>query len=208
MSNNIKTVAMCGAGGTGKGTLLKQLSEETYFDLILSPVQYIGKMLAPCSSNYSDMDFQTKVVMQYSGLMSQISMERNSKINYTDCFVERSVFDYLPYMKDALTKKYQKDTYRINSEYEKYKSIVKEYIKTEKPYTKVVFVPIEFEPNDKLESKWKERDLSTRQKTETELRNILNEFKAYIDVTTISGTTKERARQVLDAINYNEIISR
>lgn len=196
-NNGIETIALCGAGGTGKGTLLKAfVGENPYFNIIASPVQYIGKKLAPFSKNYNDMDFPSKIVFQYSGLMSQISMERNAKDNYLDTIVERSVFDYLAYMNEALGTKYGTDTARMEVEYSKYENIVKEYIKQERPYTKVVFVPIEFTPKDNKKSIWKERNAEKRQNTERRLISILDKFKNYIDIVKVSGTTSKRVKQI------------
>src|SRR5574344_1732480 len=101
------TIGMTGAGGVGKGTLARGLIssleyrlDETFF-FIPSPVQSIGKMISPYSLSFDKLPLQEKLLMQYSALMAQVKMEVLLCQHYKSYIAERSLIDYIPYMREA-----------------------------------------------------------------------------------------------------------
>ena len=184
-------IALCGAGGTGKGTLAENLVIVydnlfgLYIPIIRSPAQDIAKTLYPESENFSDIVKDKRLMFQYCGLFSQMYMEKNLFYNDMDYICERSIFDYLAYFNIGLDDKL---------EYEKYKSIIK-YHYEEYPYDYLYFLGLDFIPADKEKNKWKERDQQSREERNKILREIIfDNNMAYksvvIDLTGIEDKVK------------------
>lgn len=195
-------IALCGAGGTGKGTLMKELSKYGYKG-IPSPMQLTGHLIAPDSKDYRDMQMSQRAVMQYSSVIAEINAETVAKtmLPGEKLIVERSVLDFLPYMKDLLrSMQYYDASWLYN--YEHYKAMVYSYLQKESPYKMIAYLPIEFEPQDKETSSWKERDGADRQKTQQKLEEILKDVSSRfeIPVITLTGTVKERAEKLLQLV--------
>lgn len=187
-------IALCGAGGTGKGTLAENLVTVydnlfgSYIPVIKSPAQDIAKTLYPESENFSDIVKDKRLMFQYCGLFSQISMEKNLFYNDMDYICERSIFDYLAYFNIGLDDKL---------EYKKYKSIVKRHYE-EYPYDYLCFLGLDFIPADKKKNKWKERDQQSREERDKILREIIFDNNMAYKSTVIDLTgIEDKARHIM-----------
>lgn len=195
-------IALCGAGGTGKGTLMKELSKYGYKG-IPSPMQLTGYLIAPNSKNYRDMQMSQRAVMQYSAVIAQINVEKvvRKLIKDGKIIVERSVLDFLPYMRDLSRNMQYYDASWLYS-YENYKAMIYAYLQKDKPYEAIAYLPIEFDPQDKEESSWKERNMTDRCQTQEKLKGILEdvEKRFEIPVIALTGTVEERAEKLLQSV--------
>lgn len=187
-------IALCGAGGTGKGTLAENLVTVydnlygSYIPVIKSPAQDIAKTLYPESENFSDITNDKRLMFQYCGLFSQISMEKNLFYNDMDYICERSIFDYLAYFNIGLDNKL---------EYERYKSII-EYHYEEYPYDYLCFLGLDFIPADKEKNKWKERNQQSREERDKILREIIFDNNMAYKSTVIDLTgIEDKARYIM-----------
>lgn len=191
-------IALCGAGGTGKGTLAENLivtysnKYNEHISLVKSPAQDIAKTLYPNSENFSDIVKDKRLMFQYCGLFSQISMEKNLFYNDMNYICERSIFDYLAYFNVGLDNEI---------EYKKYKSIVKNHYE-EYPYEFICFLSYkDFIPADKEKNKWKERDQKSREERDKILRKILFEDNMAYKSTVIDLTgVEDKARYIMGRI--------
>ena len=190
-------IALCGAGGTGKGTLAENLVTAydnlfgSYIPVIKSPAQDIAKTLYPESKNFSDITNDKRIMFQYCGLFSQISMEKNLFYNDMDYICERSIFDYLAYFNVGLDDKL---------EYEKYKSIVKFHYE-KYPYDYLCFLGLDFIPADKEKNKWKERDQQSREERNKILREIIFDNNMAYKSTVIDLTgVEDKVKYIMDTI--------
>ena len=174
-----------GAGGTGKGTMAKKISDKYSIELILSPVQEIGELMFPDVKNYSDIpstSYINRWTFQYASAIAQIHMEKFAALNDLDYITERSVFDFLAY-----ADYYSTDLYKA---YET--MILKAYERN--PYDIVFYIPYDdFTPTDKKGSPWKERDEYKRKKTDAFIRKMLDRnIPDASYVYTVRGTLEER----------------
>lgn len=190
-------IALCGAGGTGKGTLAENLVIVydnlfgLYIPIIRSPAQDIAKTLYPESENFSDIVKDKRLMFQYCGLFSQMYMEKNLFYNDMDYICERSIFDYLAYFNIGLDDKL---------EYEKYKSIIK-YHYEEYPYDYLYFLGLDFIPADKEKNKWKERDQQSREERNKILREIIfDNNMAYKSVVIDLTGIEDKVKYIIDTI--------
>lgn len=189
------SVALCGAGGTGKGTIITELCEnkEWLFTPLRSPIEQIGRRLVPAAAGYDNMSQEEKKRMQYCIVSAQMALEDHARTLQENFIAERSVIDYLPYMMKFCTM----------DEYCGYSSFITEYLR-QNPYDVLVYVPIEFEPSSKdlkLNS-WKERNAAARQRTATFLEDIIDDLQDQIPSMKIIravGTPAERAKLVTEA---------
>lgn len=190
-------IALCGAGGTGKGTLMKTFFEMYKPENILpipSPVKPISNLLDPYAMDFKDFTRENKVLMQYCTLASEMNAERiidNSGFGFV---AERSVIDFLPYFAKLGFK---------GERMRAYAGFVARYLR-KNPYDLIVRLHIEFEPNDKKKSSWKERDPEDRKDTEQYLNQWFKDHKIGIPVINVTGTSEERAVQVIKAIQKLE----
>lgn len=190
-------IALCGAGGTGKGTIAAKLEEEKYL-FLKSPVEYFTKLMFPEAKNYQDIPFLNKIQEQYAVVTAEMMQEQMRRDN--DYVAERSVFDFLPYTYQAIQREYKTDTTRIELSYSKYRNYVYRYLEREKPYDIIFFFPIEFDPEDKAINSWKERDAMARIKTQRFLEAELKKVSDDIPVFVIHGTVEERLLQIKQAL--------
>lgn len=186
-------IALCGAGGTGKGTLMKTFFEMYKPENILpipSPVKPISNLLDPYAMDFKDFTRENKVLMQYCTLASEMNAERiidNSGFGFV---AERSVIDFLPYFAKLGFK---------GERMRAYAGFVARYLR-KNPYDLIVRTKIEFEPDDTKEHSWKERDAEDRKETEHYLNKWFYEHKMDIPVVVVSGTPEERAQQIMQKL--------
>lgn len=198
-------IAFCGAGGTGKGTLLKYLQcrlGNKNYEILPSPVSLMGRKIAPESKDYADMSKARKVLMQYSALLSEINAEFVAIQNYQNFIAERSLIDFLPYMQDFLSTCKEK-TWPYD--YAFYEHIVKDQL-INMPYDILFYVPIEFLPSkeDLKENSWKERDEKKRKATDKEIQKHLawiREHVPHTEIVKVTGSLKKRMDIVDKAID-------
>lgn len=207
-------IALCGAGGTGKGTLMKELMKHLGKDGSILPipssVQPLSKLMDPDSKNYRDFAREEKKLMQYAVVAGEMNAERVLANSGFGFIAERSVIDFLPYF-------FNNQARFSHKEANAYSSFVFSYLAL-KPYDLIVRLPIEFEPKDKQESSWKERDMDAMTDTEETLDTIFEhskwDSKAYgwvsleertgIPVIKVHGTPEERAQQILNKLKEME----
>lgn len=212
-------IALCGAGGTGKGTLMKELMKHLGKDgsilPIPSPVQPLSKLMDPDSKNYKDFRREEKKLMQYAVVAGQMHAESTLASSGFGFIAERSVIDFLSYF-------FNNSARFSHEEISAYSSFIYSYLGL-KPYDLIVRVPIEFEPKDKKESSWKERDMDAMVDTEKTLDTIFEQSR--LDVSKIKdgmygwvsleeytgipnikvhGTPQERAQQVMQKLKEME----
>lgn len=186
-------IALCGAGGTGKGTLMKTFFEMYKPENILpipSPVKPISNLLDPYAMDFKDFTRENKVLMQYCTLASEMNAERiidNSGFGFV---AERSVIDFLPYFAKLGFK---------GERMRAYAGFVARYLR-KNPYDLIVRTKIEFEPDDTKEHSWKERDAEDRKETEHYLNKWFYEHKMDIPVVVVSGAPEERAQQIMQKL--------
>lgn len=193
-------IALCGAGGTGKGTLAQGLVTAynnvygTHISIINSPVQDVAKMMYPYSENFSDITEENRFMFQYYSILPQMFMERSFWYNDLDYICERSVFDYLAYFNvgvesDIIKEGYSSYKRKVKGHYEEY------------PYDYVCFLGLDFIPADKEENKWKERDHKSREERDKILRKIIFEDNMAYKSTVIDLTgVEDKVKYILDTI--------
>ena len=189
------SIALCGAGGTGKGTIITELckNKDWSFLPLRSPIEKIGRRIAPDAANYANMSQEEKQRMQYCIVSAQMALEDHARTLGDNFIAERSVVDYLPYMMKFCTME----------EYGDYSSMITKYLE-QNPYDILVYVPIEFEPTseDLASNSWKERETLARKRTSILLDEIIEDFQKMIPsmkVIRAVGTPAERAKLIMDA---------
>lgn len=182
-------IGLCGAGGTGKGTLMYNLVKEMSTPIvpIHSSVEHIGKLLKPDSKSFKEFSDEERVLFQYSIVSAQIQNENFLRNRGESYISERSIFDYLAY-------------WEVNNGDEDGYQAFKNYVFSafhNNPYDVIFFLPIEFKPTDTEESSWKERDEESRKRRDEILHNIVF---ATLDshVYTLSGSVEDRVAMALD----------
>lgn len=193
-------IGLCGAGGTGKGTLAKAFHEKHPEVMIIpSTVQHVGQMLAPDSKNYKEIPAAFKPLFQDAILAVQGETERTMASNNLSYISERSLVDFVPYMDRVLTDIFG----RVDkSSHDEYVSRMKKYLE-ETPYTHIFFIPSnDFIPDDKKDASWKERDPLERVRTNDSLQSLLQDIglSMKIPITTLSGTVNERVTKMEKAL--------
>lgn len=194
-------IGLCGAGGTGKGTIAKAFcAKHPEVKLIPSTVQHIGQMLDPDSDNYRTISAVFKPDFQRIILAVQAETERTMDTNHLSYISERSLIDFIPYMDRVLKDLYG---YIPHGEHGSYMYTVKHYLR-ETPYTHIFFLPADdFDPGDGEDAAaWKERDPAERARTNEELKKHLHELAPGfgIPVTILSGSVEERLEQMEKAL--------
>ena len=197
-------IGLCGAGGTGKGTLAKAFNERhPEVKIIPSTVQHVGQIIAPASENYKEIPSAFKPYFQDAILAVQAETERTMTANGLDFISERSLADFVPYMDRVLKEIYG----RVNKkDHQNYVNRMMTYLK-ETPYTHIFFLPSDdFEPEDTEDSSWKERDPLERIRTNDSLREILAGIgeDLGIPVRILKGTVEERLEKMEEAVYGKE----
>ena len=196
-------IGLCGAGGTGKGTLASAFHEKhPEVKVISSTVQHVGELIAPKAGNYKEIPVAFKPSFQDMILAVQGETERTIASNGLDYISERSLADFVPYMDRVLKEIYG----RVNKkDHQNYVNRMMSYLK-ETPYTHIFFLPADdFEPDDAEDSSWKERDQLERIRTNEALRELLAEIgmECKIPVRILKGTVEERLASMEKAV-YGE----
>ena len=189
-------IALTGAGGVGKGTLVEAFRKlHPEFISISSPMHPVASIISPQAKNYEDYDIDAKNVLQYSCLCAEMNAERVAAENGFSFIAERSVIDFLSYYKQVFSKERTKE-YRAN---------IYRFLETN-PYDFLAYVPITFSPTseDLKENAWKERDADSRLKTDAcireELLSMQSRFPSVRVVTVIGGTPEARAANLADML--------
>ena len=189
-------IGLCGAGGTGKGTLAKAFHEKhPEIKVIPSTIQHVGKIISPDSENYKEIQSAFRPMFQNMILAVQAETERTIAANDLEYISERSLLDFVPYMDRVLEDLFghiDKDAHNV------YLNRVKLYPK-ETPYTHIFYLPEEdFDPADGEDASWKERNQSDRLETSKSLKNLLQDIGLSMDipVTVLSGTVEERLEKM------------
>ena len=184
-------IALTGAGGTGKGTLARAITDKSNILVYVpSSVQFVGKIMFPDVINYEGikhLDRISRWQYQYAAVMAQIQSEN---LLEDDFIVERSVFDFLAYVQDM-----------PESEKLSYSNMIFNYY-NKNPYDIIFYLPADdFRPTD--DSPWKERNESARKETDDFIKKLVVESThcAKSEVITLRGSVEERLKQALSAIN-------
>lgn len=198
-------IAFCGAGGTGKGTLSIELANaftqasECNHTLLLSHNKYITQLMFPEASNYKDMSPYEYVIKQFAITVAQMDQE----LMAGNFISERSVIDYLAYLDEewlSTLQNYMIDTAIIA----KYQKMIYSYLESH-PYDYVFYMKPDFDPDDKEDNKWKERDRDSQFKTDKKLRALLESDKlSYLNVVELTGIPSERLYKALDTVNLHD----
>lgn len=186
-------IALTGAGGTGKGTLARAITDK-YSGIIYIPssVEFVGKTMFPNLKSYVDikaLDNSVRWQYQYAAVMAQMQSEHLFDGQYLSFLAERSVFDFLAYVQDMPTEEKVPYADMILNYYDK------------NPYDVIFYLPADdFEPKDN--SPWKEREESSRQKTDEFLRNLIFESTCCVksQVFELRGSVKERAENAMEIV--------
>ena len=184
-------IALCGAGGVGKGTLAKRLIQELDANFLPSTIEDIGRQMYPKTGNYTEIADRRS--FQYAILMAQIEGEKLFAGLDRSFVAERSVLDYLPYAGRV---------FGADSEgYRDYERIVREHLATN-PYDLLVFVPLEFKPTaaDLKQNSWKERDPQSQKDTDAFLAEFIAALPQELKTVRVSGSVEERLEMVLAAL--------
>lgn len=206
MKKHLK-IGFCGAGGTGKGTLIFKYMNSVIQGAELtvpvwSPVERIGRLFSPAAKSYKDFTKESifqRMQYQYSILSAQIQAEKDAEKEIegtyalsTTILCERSLFDYLAYVQDV----------SINSKQNYVGMARRAYY--DSPYDIIFFIPYDdFKPTDEKEHEWKERDEKSRKQTNDYLHYLLfNSAEADCShIKILKGTLEERLKQMKAVIN-------
>lgn len=197
MKKSTLKIALCGAGGTGKGTLAKRFAREVsnkcQLHLLESQNEHIAKIMFPGLSKYNQVMNKDKKAYQYAILSAQISQEKED-ISFIS---ERSVLDYIPY------------AYNNDSNHDwclDYEKMIYMYL-NEHPYDYLVYVPLEFSCGEHSGSGFKERDFKSQQKTDEAIKDIINSdairrisLNTRMQIMTVSGSPQRRVEQMMARI--------
>ena len=175
-------IALAGAGGTGKGTLGKALAYTLKAVFLPSHIKDTGLMLNMMNSYKDEIGKEQELVFQHAIMFGQLYQERALQIAGLDYIAERTTLDYIPYY---LVRGLSPDA--------PYVTAAREWAKHN--YDFVVYLPVEFEPQDKEENSWKERESAEQERTSS---IILEELTALnIPTITVTGSVTDRLHQVL-----------
>jgi len=180
-SNNNKRYAIVGSHSCWKSTILNELKKSLQWYSFINELarEHILKS-GKAPQHMTEWELEA---FQFTLLSEQIKKE--SKLTYTldDFISDRSVLDILAY-----SHKLDEEVYDILY------NRVKEYF-INLPYTKIFYVPIEFE----IEADWIRYEWNQyREFIDDTIVRLLNEFK--INYITLKGTTEERVSMLLKNI--------
>lgn len=189
------SIALCGAGGVGKGTLGSYLAHELGYYFLPSAIKDIGQRICPQAREFNEIPLREKYAYQYSILTAQMEKEfllKDLNINFVS---ERSAIDYLPYF----IKAFGEDTAAVDQ----YKEMIISHVR-KMAYDYLIYLPVEFRPTkeDITINAWKERDAQSQAHTDSvifeQFRNIAD---SKLSVTLMpSGSIEERIAECCSRI--------
>jgi adenylate kinase family enzyme len=179
-------IALAGAGGVGKGTLGKKIAEYTWSIFIPSHIKDTGIMMGMSNSYQDKIGVDQELAFQHAIMFGQIYQERalqEAKLQYV---AERTTLDYIPYY---LERGFSPDAAYVQAAR---KWAVENY-------DLVVYIPVEFEAQDKEENAWKERDREKQERTSGIIKRELDSLR--IPYVRVTGSVDLRFKQVKHRIN-------
>ena len=193
-------IGFTGAGGTGKETLMVALSKKLkHYVMIASPVEYMGKKIAPYAHSYKEMSYDHRLSLQYRALHMVMNGEETFMKSEVSSMSERSVIDFLPYMA----------SFAAGKEFEAYEQEIWLYLQRN-PYDLLIYLPVEFEPSaeDVKRNAWKERSSKGRRDTDLFIRNYLERVRRELGmkILKVTGTVDDRVNQVMECMREEKLI--
>ena len=173
--NKILKIGICGAHGTGKTTLAKEVHNLFGTPIITNLMRSFWQENGVADFEKLPKDIRT--IFQKESLLKQIEAEESYIVGF---ITDRTVLDQIAYTKMSSNM--------IGIEFEIYEQLCKERLKT---YTHLIYLPIEFESEQEA--------LRADIKTRGECADIM---KSYLDkwmprqYTIISGEFEERVEQI------------
>jgi len=174
------TIGMCGAHGTGKTTLLTELTRHL-------DVPELSRTMRDLWEKFGISDFEklppdVRATFQRYAILRQIEREDGAKNGF---ITDRTVMDNLGYTKLS--------TDMTESELGMYESLVRERMQR---YSHFIYLPIEFAAEDE----YLRADVSTRQQFATIVETYLKHWFEPGQYLIARGSLEERVRQVLDFV--------
>jgi adenylate kinase family enzyme len=173
-------IGICGAHGTGKTTLAKEVHSIFGTPIITNLMRNFWQENGV--SDFEKLPKDIRTIFQKESLLKQIESEEG----YVEGFItDRTVLDQIAYTKMSSNM--------IGVEFEIYEQLCKERLKS---YTHLIYLPIEFDS----EQEFLRADISTR----GECANIM---KGYLDkwipgkYTVISGDFESRVAQIIKLLS-------
>lgn len=202
-------LALCGAGGTGKGTLSKIIAEEYKIHFLPSRIQDIGMLYFPKTKNYKEIaqSITDKIAFQYAIVTAQVEKELLLRENGFSYVTERTLIDYYAYMskfeqdnKDILTKEHKQSIQNY------YAYIIRSF--DELPYKHIFYLPFNDFKNTQADlslNRWKDRQItndSTNSIMDSLIRSIAQYFKdkCGVSICLIHGSLEDRMEQIETAV--------
>lgn len=178
-SNQILKIGICGAHGTGKTTLAKEVH-----NLFGTPI--ITNLMRSFWAQNGVADFEKlpkdiRTIFQKESLLKQIESEESY---ITGFITDRTVLDQIAYTKMSSNM--------IGVEFEIYEQLCKERLKS---YTHLIYLPIEFESEQEI----LRADIKTRKECAEIMKTYLDKWMPG-QYTTISGDFEDRVKQVKDLL--------
>jgi len=174
-------IALTGAHGTGKTTLVDIISREMNITSIKNTVRTFWE-----KSGVEDFEkIPRNIRGEFQKLLILNQIKKEDDIFGNSYITDRSLIDYLAYTK--VSSDIQESDWNI------LKALVKERVKS---YTHIIYVPIEFEAQ-------KERlraDIAIQQDIDKVIQELLPEICQGDKFVWISGSIKERVQMIKDFI--------
>ena len=178
-------IALSGAAGSGKGTLGSALAERLQVPFIPSGIKETGELFFQMKS-YTDLaNKEEEKLFQYSILANQIGQERAAAACSGVFVAERSVLDYLAYYEQR----------GLLQEDGNYALTVMKW--AAENYDIIIYTPADFEPADKKENTWRQREADKRSEID---RLVYKYLCGFNNVCEVKGTPAERLRMALDCV--------
>jgi len=180
---NMLTIGMCGAHGTGKTTLLQELSPYL-------TVSELSRTMRDMWEKFGIADFEklppdVRATFQRYAILRQIEREDAQQNGF---ITDRTVMDNLGYTKLS--------TDMTESELLMYEALVRERVKK---YSHFIYVPIEFE----AENEFLRADVSSRQEFAKIVESYLEEWFTPGQYLIVRGSLEDRVAQVLQFLGIS-----
>jgi deoxyadenosine/deoxycytidine kinase len=174
-------IALCGAHGTGKTTILNLMLSE-YPDLTNISGVMRNFWKAHGIDDFEKLPADIRTSFQKHALLGQIKMEDQAGQSF---ITDRSVMDYLGYCV-------------LSSDMSKVDLELYEYLVAErlKHYTKFIYFPVEFEATQEA----LRADIKTRNKLATILEELIDRHITKDKVLRVSGSVDKRMSQIKDFV--------